>query len=132
MMVVTNLPALLVSQGAPSLFSHVAFLGQIGYLVEILLAAATVVLGAIGTLRFFDRNRRHPGRARIEEHCDPSNARRQARDEDLPERDVEVTIRLEEVFFPIPHRHQCIVTIHLPSGGVQDTGREAWYARDDA
>ena len=45
--------------------------------------------------------------------------------------DVAVTIRLEDGHLRSLWKHRCIVTIHNRAGGVQNTGQEVWYARDD-
>ena len=43
----------------------------------------------------------------------------------------EVTIRLEDGQLGSLWKHRCVVTIHDRAGGVQNTGQEAWYARED-
>jgi hypothetical protein len=47
------------------------------------------------------------------------------------DRDLEVTIRLEDGHIRSLWRHRCIVTIHDRGGGVPNKDREVWYARDD-
>jgi len=121
---------IVVSQGAFPLLSRLAFLGQIGYLSELLLGTATLVMGVLGVFRCLGRSTHDFGAGRIDEQCNPSNGEQQGRDECASKRDVEVTIRLENGFLRTLHRQRCIVTIRRPSGGVQDTGREVWYARD--
>jgi hypothetical protein len=46
--------------------------------------------------------------------------------------DVEVTIRLEDGYLRGLWKNRCIVTIHDRAGGVQSTGQEAWYARENS
>lgn len=114
-----------------AILSRVAVLGQIGYLFELLFGTATIVMGTIGLLRCLRPSAHDPGSAPIDEHSDPSNDLRESRDEVPSDRQPEVTIRLERGFLRILDRHRCIVTIHRPSGGAEDRGREVWYARGE-
>ena len=44
---------------------------------------------------------------------------------------VEVTIRLEDGHLRGLWKRRCVVTIHDRARGVQNTGQEAWYAREN-
>ena len=91
--------------------------GEIGYILELLLGAGTIVMGTIGVLRV------NGSKSSID--------RKPALEEDAWERDIEVRIRIEAGLLGRLHRHQCIVTLHRPSGGAEDMGRrEVWYARE--
>lgn len=46
---------------------------------------------------------------------------------DVPDHNVEVTIRLERRLTRILRGHQCVVTIHNRTGGDRKPGQEAWY-----
>jgi hypothetical protein len=102
--------------------------GNIGYLVELVLAVATAVFGVIGVLRCCGGKSGNPGVAPIEEQYDRGD--RQASDGGFLKCDAEVTIRLEDRYLRRLHRHRCVVTIHGPLGTTESTGREVWYARD--
>lgn len=120
-----------VLQGVSGISSRLAFLGDLGYLFELLLGAATAVFGAIGILRCFGWNPGNLGAGPIDERSNLSLDERRARDGDSWERDAEVTIRLEDKYLRRLHRHRCVVTIHSPLGTAESTGREAWYAKDE-
>lgn len=122
--------ALYLSKGASLFLSRLALLGQIGFFLELLAAAAAFVLGAIGICRCFCPGSHDICAAHINEQHHPSNDEREAQNEGDPERNVEVTIRLENGFLRTLHKHRCIVTIRRSSGSAQDSGREVWYARD--
>ena len=104
-------------------------IGNIGYLVELLLGVATAVFGAMGVLRCCSWKSSHLGAAPIEEQHNLDEC--PARDGGLSGHDTEVTIRLEDRFPRRLHRHRCVVTIHNPMGITENTGREVWYARDE-
>lgn len=112
-----------------SITNQFAFLGQLAYVVEILLAVAMAVMGAVGLLCCFRRNALCAGRAQIDEHCDSLNNERQAPVREPSKEHGEVTIRLENRHLWLPHRHRCIVTVHAHVGSAQSSGRETWYAR---
>lgn len=124
----TDVVALALSYDASPFLSLLAVLAQIGYLFELLLATAAVALGAIGVLRCFGLSDRDFGAARINEKYNPANDQRRVQ-EDTSERNVEVTVRLENGFFRTLRKHRCIVTIQRSSDGSNDIGREVWYAR---
>ncbi len=122
--------AMVVLQDGSSV-SWLIFLGQVVYLFEILLGVAMAVLGAIGVLYCFGRNDLCPSIAHIDERCDSLSNDRQAHVEEPSERNTEVTIRLEDGPLWLLRRHRCIVTVNTPLGGVQNAGREVWYAREE-
>lgn len=122
--------ATVVPQSASLILRGLVLLGQIGYLFELLLGAATVAIGVVGVLRCSRWSTRDSCTARIDEQCNPPDDERQARGNGASVRDVEVAIRLEDGFLRIFHRHRCIVTIHGPAGSIQDAEREIWHARD--
>lgn len=103
--------------------------GNIGYLVELLLGVATAVFGAIGVLRCCSWKSCHLGAAPIEEQHNHDEG--PASDGGFPVGEAEVTIRLEDRYLRRLHRHRCVVTIHNPMGIAENTGREVWYARDE-
>jgi hypothetical protein len=119
-----------VSQSASAFLSRVAVLGQIGYLFELLFATAAVVLATIGVFRSFGLMARECCAAHIDEQHQLSKDEREVQNEGASERNVEVTVRLEDGFLHALRRHRCIVTVRRLSGGAQDAGREVWYARD--
>ena len=115
--------------GGSSITNQFAFLGQLAYVVEILLAVAMAVMGAIGLLCCFRRNVLCAGHAQIDEHCDSLNNERQALVGEPSKERGEVTIRLENGHLWLLHRHRCIVTVHAHVESSQNSGREIWYAR---
>jgi hypothetical protein len=117
--------------GGSSISAQFAFLGQLAYMVEILLGAAMAVLGAIGLLCCFRGNTLCAGDAHIDEHCDSLNNERQAPVGGPSKEDGGVTIRLENGHLWLLRRHRCIVTVHAAVGSAQHGGREIWYARDE-
>ena len=120
-----------VLRGGSSILSRLASLGELAYLFEILLGAATAMLGAIGLLRCSRRSALYSGAALIDEKCHSLSNERLARVVEPSEPDAEVTIRLEDGHLWLLRRHRCIVTVHTPLGGVKNTGREVWDARSE-
>ena len=116
--------------GGSSFSAQFAFLGQLAYMVEILLAAAMAVLGAVGLLCCFRGNALRPGNAHIDEHCDSVNIERQTLVGE-PSEDGEVTVRIDDGHLWLPRRHRCIVTVHAYVGSAQHVAREIWYARGE-
>ena len=115
--------------GGSSITNQLAFLGQLAYVVEILLAVAMVVMGAVGLLCCFRRNALCAGHAQIDEHCDSLNNEGQTPVRQPSKELGEVTIRLENRHLWLLHRHRCIVTVHAHVGSAQHGGREIWDAR---
>ena len=113
-----------------TILSRLTFLGELGYSLELLLGAATAVLGAIGVFRCFGRKAGNVDAAPINEQYKLSNDDRRASVRN-PWEPAEVTVRLENGFLRSLHRHRCVVTIHEPPGSAEKTEREAWYARDN-
>lgn len=124
-----NALAICVSQSAALLLTGIASLGQIGYLLEILLGITIIGTGVAGTVRCFWCGR-DLGICWIDKTCDSSIEGQPMRDENSLEREVEITIRLEAAFSRVLHRQRCIVTIRGKSGSAKKAGREIWYARD--
>lgn len=125
------LAAAISQSGSPTL-SHVVVFGQIGYLFELLLlGTTTIVMSTIGVLRCFGQNPFSLGTDGLDKEDDSPDDQRQMRREGASERELEVTIRLEDGFLRTLHRHRCIVTTRELSGDAQNRGREVWYARDE-
>jgi hypothetical protein len=115
--------------GGSSITNQFAFLGQLAYVVEILLAVAMAVMGAVGLLCCFRRNALCAGHAQIDEHCDSLNNERQAQVGEPSKENGEVTIRLDNGHLWLLRGHRCIVTVHAHVKSTQNGGREIWYAR---
>lgn len=115
--------------GGSSIPNQFAFLGQLAYVVEILLAVAMAVMGAVGLLCCFRRNALCAGDAQIDEHRDSLNNERQAPVGEPSKENGEVTIRLDNGHLWLLRRHRCIVTVHAHVESAQNGGREIWYAR---
>ena len=125
----SELLSMVVLQGGSNFLSRIGSLGGLVCLFEILLGLATAVLGAIGVLICFGRNALCPGTAPIREKCRLVGDERQAQAEELPERNADITIRLERRYFWPLRRHRCIVTIRAAFGDAQNTGQEVWLAK---
>jgi hypothetical protein len=92
-------------------------------------STAFVVL-ASGILTFCGQNTENVDPAPVKENNSLCNEDPRSLHCDPRDKDVKVTIRLEDGSVCIPCRHRCIVTIHDRKGGVRKIGQEAWYARD--
>ena len=114
--------------GGSSITDQFAFLGQLAYVVEILLAVVMAVMGAVGFLCCIRRNALCAGHAHIDEQRDLLDDERQAPVEEPSKEDSEVTIRLENWHLWLLRRHRCIVTVHAHAGSAQHGGREIWDA----
>jgi hypothetical protein len=107
-------------------------LGEVGYALELLLGAITVVMGCIGVLLCL------MGKNGILETA--FNEREYSvASEDLPlsetaasRKSEQVTIRLEEPrYFHLFRRRRCVVTIREALEDACVAVREVWYAKDD-
>lgn len=90
---------------------------------------ALVVASAI--LVCYGQNTDKADSAFIDENSESSNEHSRILPEVLKDEDVEVTIRLEDGHLRGLWKSRCIVTTHDRAGGVQNTGQEAWYAREN-
>jgi hypothetical protein len=124
----TDLLALVPLRGSSSIFSRLAYLGELVYLFEILLATTIAVLGAITVLRCFGSNGLCSGPAVVDEQCTRLNPERQGAVQQPSDWDPEVTIRLESGHLWPLRRHRCIVTVRTTVGSAQNGAREVWYA----
>jgi hypothetical protein len=96
-------------------------LGGLGYVIELLVGATTVVLGCIGVLLCTLGRNGSLESAFIEREYSAS--------EDRP-LSGQVTIRLEPEYFRLFRRHRCVVTIRGAPEDAREKDREAW-ADDD-
>ena len=94
-----------------------------GTTVALLLASSILVC--------FGQNTDKVDSAFIDENNEPSSEHSRALPGGLKDVDVEVTIRLEDGHLRGLWKRRCVVTIHDRAGGVQNTGQEAWYAREN-
>ena len=101
--------------------------GELGYALELLLGAITVVIGCVGVVLCLMGANGNPETAFIERGCG-------AADEDRPLNETapsgQVTIRLESGFSRIFRRQRCVVTIREAVKGASETDHEVWYAKD--
>lgn len=117
------------SQDVSPLFSRVALLGQIGYLLELAMATAATAFGAISVCRCLGMSPHLCRAATVDCNCRSLNGVYDTGHGNDDPGEVLINIRLEDGIVRFLHRQRCIVTIHQLSGGVQVTGREAWHAR---
>lgn len=116
-------------QTGSSFFSRLGCLGEFACFFQFLLGAATAVLGAMGVLFCCGRNALCPDTATIDERSRLLGDERDAGVEEFPERNAEVTIRLEDRHLWPLRRHRCIVTVRSAFGGAQKSGQEVWLAK---
>jgi hypothetical protein len=107
-------------------------LGELGYALELLLGATTVVMGCIGVLLCTMGANGSLETAFIKQGCSASS-------EDSPlsaaapsGKGGQVTIRIEPEYSRLFRRHRCVVTIREALGDAPEKDREVWYADNDA
>ena len=118
-------------RGVSIVFSRFAPLGELAYLLEILLGAATAVMGAGGVLVCLGRDVYKVDASPIGEECRLPDGDLCARTINSWEEHAEVTVRLEERYPRLLHRYRCIVIIHDSRKGALEKGQEAWHVGDD-
>jgi len=116
-------------RGTSIILSRFTLLGELASLIELLLGAATAVLGVIGVLVCLGRNTCNVDAAPIGEDYGLFDDDRRTRASNPWEEHAEVTVRLEEGYPRLLHGHRCIVTIQDPGKGAREKGQEVWYAR---
>lgn len=123
-------------QGASLIVSRFVPFGELACLLEILLGAATAVMGASGILMCFGRDVCNVDASPIGEEYKLPDEKYKLRDDDrcarAPwEEHAEITVRLEGRYPRLLHRHRCIVMIQDSGKGGQEKGQEAWHVGGD-
>lgn len=89
------------------------------------------LLVASGILVCFGQNSDKVDATLIDENDRSTSEYSYATAPELWDGDVDVAIRLEDGHLRSLWRRRCIATIRHRTGGVQNTGHEVWYARDN-
>ncbi len=108
--------------------SWLIYVGQLIYVIEMLLGVAAIVFCVIGLLYCCRRNALCSGSSQIDEQGESPSDEQSVLAGGPPEQNAEVTVRLEGELHWLLRRHRCVVTVQAPLGGNQVAGQEVWYA----
>jgi hypothetical protein len=117
---------LAVFRGTSIILSRFAPFGEVACLLELLLGAATAVMGACGVLVCLDRHFCSVDVSPIGAEYRLPDDDRYARAISPREEGAEVTVRLEGRYPRFLHRSRCIVIIQESRNGALEKGQEAW------
>jgi hypothetical protein len=117
---------LAVFRGTSIILSRFAPFGEVASLLELLLGAATAVMGACGVLVCLDRHFCSVDVSPIGAEYRLPDDNPYARAINYREEDADVTVRLEGRYLGFLHRARCIVIIQESRNGVLEKGQEAW------
>ena len=106
-------------------------LGELGYALELLLGAITVVMGCIGVFLCLAGANGSFETAFIGREYNAASENRPLSERALSGEGGQVTIRLEPVYLRLFRRHRCVVTIQGTLEDACDADREVWYAKGD-
>jgi len=106
-------------------------IGELGYALELLLGAVTVVMGCVGVLLCL-----MGGNGSLETAFNGREYIAASEDRLLSEtapsgKGGQVTIRIEPEYSRLFRRHRCVVTIREALGDAPEKDREVWYADND-
>jgi hypothetical protein len=106
-------------------------LGELGYALELLLGAATVVMGCIGVLWCLTGAKGSFETAFNEQEYSRASEDRHLSETGRSGKGGQVTIRLESGYLRLFRRHRCVVTVRGAVEDACDKDREVWYAKGD-
>jgi hypothetical protein len=118
-------------RGVSVILSRFASLGELANVMEILLAAATAVMGACGVLVCLGRDVCNIDASPTGEEYRLPDDDRCARPIFSWEEHAEVNVRLEERYPRPLHRYRCIVMIQGSEKDALEKGQEAWHVGGD-